>query len=578
MQTDNNYFEADDKSLEDVLFLSQRRFRIPRYQRPYTWEDEQISQFWEDLALSEEPFFLGSFIFNVEQEKTEGFVDIIDGQQRLITVTVFSAVLRDIAKELDSEIASFFHRNDIVFEDRRTKRQITRIQPADTLAGFFKNQIENFDGCILNSQPETQEEERIKKAYEFFREKVLCEIKRFPKREAQLEQLNKFRTKLCELLVINVEIKREEDAYEIFEATNARGMELSVADLLKNLIFKKLPPGENKDFAKEVWQDIVNNVESSDLRKFIRYFWMSKYAFVSEKRLYRKIKDEITDWQGLVENLYSDSTWFKALVEGDEAAFQDLKHGYKIYEAVFALRLMGVSQCYVLLLSILRNFDRLGTDPTRIFQLIEKFSFQYFVICKLSPNKVEKIYSKNAIKLEKICNESAKNKIAGEIQSLFSHLENELREIAPSRSLFLEKFNSLSYKNSEDGRCLVKYVLSKLNRHFDKTGEQKVDFNTVDVEHILPQKPHKDWKLTKKEIKPYVNKLGNLTLLWKPINGKAQNFVISKKIAEFEKSKLPITERLVEFLKTNGEKWGEAEIDQRQKDLSEISFKSIWAI
>jgi hypothetical protein len=188
---------------------------------------------------------------------------------------------------------------------------------------------------------------------------------------------------------------------------------------------------------------------------------------------------------------------------------------------------------------------------------------------------VEKIYSKYAIELQQICDENHKSK-SGRIQSLFARLEKDLKEKAPTEVVFKDRFKSLAYKNSEEGRRLIKYVLAKINRHFDQTGEQKIDFNAVDCEHILPQRPDKEWKLSKKDIKPYVHRLGNLTLLWKPINGKVQNFIIPKKIVFLAESKLPITQKLVEQLKAIGETWNEAEINRRHEDFAEIAFKQIW--
>src|ERR1700690_4162935 len=110
-------FEADDKPLSDILFETRRKYRIPRYQRPYAWGAEEITEFWEDLITNQEPYFLGSFIFNTEKEQEDGYVDIIDGQQRLLTITILMAVIRDIAKEIDIKNADLFQRQDIAIED-----------------------------------------------------------------------------------------------------------------------------------------------------------------------------------------------------------------------------------------------------------------------------------------------------------------------------------------------------------------------------------------------------------------------------------------------------------------------------
>lgn len=571
-------FEAKNKPLGEVLF-SHRKFRVPRYQRPYAWDIEQVSEFWEDLISSEEPYFLGSFIFNTESQNDDGYVDIIDGQQRLLTTTILSAALRDHAKNLDPPKAALYQRQDIAIEDREG-RQAFRILPADTLVSFFSKYIQNPDGDILKSIPKTPEETRVKKIYEYLYEKVAGELRRFEGREGQLDNLEKIRKKIAKLVVISVEIGREEDAYEIFETTNARGLELSVADLLKNLIFKKIEPGDNRDLAKDIWQEITNDIEatSTELKKFIRYFWVSKYAFVTEKKLYREIKNKITDWQGLLNDLWEASSWYDKLLEGEEADFQDLKHGHKIHDAVFALRLMRVSQCYVLLLAILRNYNRLGTDPTRIFQLLERFTFQYSVVCKLPGNRVEKIYSRYATKLEETARGGPSEKVSQKIQSLFSQLEGELKAEAPSENLFKELFQDLSYRNSEEGRRLTKYILSSLDRYFRSTDEHKINFSTVNIEHILPQNPHDEWNLKKKEIKPYVNLLGNLTLLSKKLNSKAQNAPIEKKLPELQKSDLAITKELVSQLGKLNYKWGKSEIQTRQREYADLAYNQIWKL
>lgn len=574
-------FEADDRPLSDIFFETKRKYRVPRYQRPYAWGIEEITEFWDDIISNEEPYFLGSFIFNTELEKEDGFVDIIDGQQRLLTITILMAVIRDLAKDVDPKDSELFQRQDIAIEDWEGRSSF-RIRAAETLENYFTTFIQNNADDILQSKPASDEERRVKANYEFLRDKVSKEIERFQNKGAQIEILKKLRRKLRDLMVINVEISREEDAYDIFETTNARGMELSVSDLLKNLIFKNIKPGEDRDFAKEVWNEITKNIEetNTELKRFIRYFWISKYNFVQEKRLYKEIKKKIaqSEWQSLLQDLWDNSHQFNHLLEGGEADFRELSHGYKIYESVFAIRLMKVSQCYVLLLSILRNYKRLGFDPYRIFQLIEKFTFQYSVVCKLPGNRVEKIYSKYALEIEAAAKNGPNEKVTRKLQSIFSRLEKELKSEAPSETLFMEYFPELSYKSSEESRRLIKYILGKINDFHRETDEYLINFNTVNIEHLLPQNPDQEWNLSKKDIKDYVNKLGNLTLLSHIINSKIQNSIAPKKLPELKKSELAITKKLVKLLDDLDGQWGEEPIIARQKELAEIAYKSIWAI
>ncbi len=237
---------------------------------------------------------------------------------------------------------------------------------------------------------------------------------------------------------------------------------------------------------------------------------------------------------------------------------------------------MGVSQCYVLLLSILRNIQRLGTDPTRIIQLIERFSFKYSVVCKQPTNRVEKLYSKIAIEIEDAATGDIAKQTSAHIQAIFSRLEKALRGMLPPEQLFGECLGDLCYRNSEERRRLLKYILGRVNTHLSKTDEQRIDFNTVNVEHILPQKPHKDWKLKRSEIKGYVNMLGNLTIISKRINSRAQNATLSQKLPELEQSELAINKELVKVLRSVEGEWGEEQIRKRQKALAELAYRHIW--
>ncbi len=307
-------FEARDQNIEKVLFGTEK-FKIPRFQRPYTWTEDNISDFWNDLITNDQPFFIGSLIFNHEPLAETGFIDIIDGQQRLLTITIFIAVLRDIAKTIDKELAKRFQRQDIAIEDRQGNSTY-RLIPGDSAKDFFLTNIQRPEANIKDSKPTTIEEERIKNNYLFLFTKTNEEISKYQDNSSKVKLLNDLRSKVSKLVVIYVQIESEEDAYEIFETTNARGVDLSIADLLKNLIFKKMPEQETRDIAKDAWNDICNNVESTntELKKFLRYYWISKFSFVPEKKLFREIKNKITKWEDFLNSIWTNSELYNSLL------------------------------------------------------------------------------------------------------------------------------------------------------------------------------------------------------------------------------------------------------------------------
>ncbi len=570
----NTKFKAQEKLVGEILFGSFYKFRIPRYQRPYAWSNDQISDFWNDLISEDNFFFIGTFIFNNEPLSKTGYIDIIDGQQRILSITIFIAVLRDILDKIDSESAKRYHRQDIAIEDRDGNESF-RILCGDSTQDYFKKHIQQVGGDILNSSPKVKEHSLIKINYEFLYKKVNDELRKYEHKKDKISYLNKLRNKVYGLQAIHIQIESEDEAYEIFETTNARGIDLTIADLLKNLIFQSIKSDGNKDIAKDLWQDIVENIQETDseMKRFIRYFWISKYAFITEKKIFKAIKGEVTNWDKFLKDLYQGAEMFNKLLVPDKNDWKDINNGDRIYKALFSISLMGVSQCYVLFLSILRNLDKLKTDPTRVFELIEKFTFQYSTVCRLPTNGPEKIYSKYALKIEKAIAEKSDKRVGGEIQSIFSSLENELKSMKPSSEIFNEFFEELEYKNSEKSRVLIKYILHKINKFYQKTKEQDIDFDEVNIEHILPQKPVKGSSLKIKDIKHYVNRLGNLTLVDKRINSKVGNKLVKDKASGYKESSLAINQELIKELKGCNYNWDEKIIDKRQKGFAELLYK-----
>jgi uncharacterized protein with ParB-like and HNH nuclease domain len=567
-------FQASDKKVSEVLFSGTQRFRIPRYQRPYSWGDDQLNEFWNDLKTEKETYFLGGFIFNYESEK-ENYIDVIDGQQRILTITIFVAVLRDVCKRLNKDRSEAIQRNAIAFEDSYSMTQTYRVEVGDSTKDYFEKYIQSNKNDIYQNFGNTKEEKRIYKAYEFFLEKISKEIESKNDKDSKIEWINTIRKKLDDLTVIRIKITSEEDAYEIFETTNARGVDLSVSDLLKNVILKHIKK-EQKEKAKETWENITKNIENSntELKKFIRYYWLSKHKFVTDKKLFKAIKNKTAgdEWQDLLIELEEDSNnWFK-ISEVNESDFADIKWGQEIYRSIKALRLMQVGQCNVFLLSVLRNIDKINTSPVLVIKFIESFTFQYSAICKLPGNKVEKLYSKYAAKVDQIVKNAHPNKISGKVNQCFDQMLNELKDLLPEKTYFLDNFAKLSYKK----KGIPGYVLAKINENMQKTNEYLVDFNNVNIEHILPQKPAK-WGLDQSQVKPYVHLIGNLTLLDESYNRTIGNEPLSVKLDHLRESQLEITKDFINRL-SDDNTWSENEIRQRQTRFGELAYEVIWKI
>ncbi|MEK7128793.1 MAG: DUF262 domain-containing HNH endonuclease family protein [Patescibacteria group bacterium] len=571
-------FDAEDKSLSDIL-NGKEKYKIPRYQRPYSWTVDEVSDLWNDLK-EEESVFLGSFVFNYEKYDEDGFVEVIDGQQRLITLTILMAVLRDVYKELGESRKSNKTQEIIAHTHPVTLIEDYRLKCGDTLNKFFNENIQKENSDILSVNPKKKEEKTIKENYKFLKEKIKDEIKQFSDKSKKIQYVDDLKQRIFDFKIIWIKIENDEDAYSIFETVNARGADLTAADLLKNYLFGKLPKKEDGiDVAKETWLTIENNVESAkgplNVSKFIRYFWLSKYSFVSEKKLYKEIKRNINDPNTFLTDVLSASEYYYKITSDSVGIndwvddFDEKKIAQRIIETLSGLRVMGITQCYSLLFCLLLNRAKINFDFSDIFKVIEKYHFAYSAICKLPGNVVERLYFNTSKEIHEALKIADNEKRTKNIQRALSNFKNKLEY--PDRNFFIEKFMEIEYKNYP----LVIYVLSNIERALGKVEEKTINFTKVNIEHVLPQDPTM-WKLTKEDVKDYVNKLGNLTLIAKKINGPMGNKKLKAKAELFKDSDLNINKKLLEKFEELKYKWSEKEINGRQRELAEFAYDVVW--
>ena len=180
-------FEANDQSIEDALFQNYI-YKIPRYQRPYAWTEDEISELWNDIQDENGSIFIGSFIFNQGTLETDGYLEVVDGQQRILTVTILIAAIRDLVQLIDPGLARFYHTRKIVVEGDYQKWS-PRIICGDSTRPYFEKYIQSTDEVIQQSIPSTDEEKLIKNNYLFFKNKVSSELEKFESAEKKIDYI-----------------------------------------------------------------------------------------------------------------------------------------------------------------------------------------------------------------------------------------------------------------------------------------------------------------------------------------------------------------------------------------------------
>lgn len=328
--------------------------------------------------------------------------------------------------------------------------------------------------------------------------------------------------------------------------------------------------------AKAKWKKIEDNIVDSgvDLPKFIRHHWLSKYSFIGEKALFKNVKREISDFSDFLDELVLSSELYKKIMAGKKDDWMDVDHGAKIYESISGIRAMNVVSCNSLLLCLLRNEKRINMNLSSYIKTMEEFTFVYSGICKLQANRLEKIYAKYAIGIERQIKDSGGKHVQRNVQRELSEMIEEFKELKPSKNIFDENFREVYYRSSEKSRVFIKYILSNINRHF---ASSELDYENISIEHIMPQKPSSDWGLSRSDIKEYVDVLGNLTLIDRSYNSEAGNKSIKDKAKIFAKSQIKITKEIADLLSENGYKWTKNEIESRLKGLTDVAYNEVWA-
>ena len=297
------------------LFSVKKKYIVPRFQREYSWEKEQINSFWDDILENinvvngdciNTEYFIGALVLIGEDKSFE--MQIVDGQQRLTTITILLSALIEKFKELGKEnLARAIYDNFLEGKDDESKPYFKLIN--ETPKPLFQNNIQNF---IKKSDQVTTEEERtLQDAYNEFLKKLNKEIisaKKFDTlnsendEEKYVKVLTSIREQVVKYLkVIYITVREEEEAYTIFETLNARGMNLSAVDLVKNELFKSLPNIHPDDDAKTKWKRLrallLSRKDKINIDTFFRHFWLSNYSFTREGKIYKNFKCQAPiDW------------------------------------------------------------------------------------------------------------------------------------------------------------------------------------------------------------------------------------------------------------------------------------------
>lgn len=562
--------ESKDTDVESLLDGS--FFHIPRFQRPYSWDDENINDFWEDLINNKgDDYFIGSMVV---YKKAKQFFGVVDGQQRLTTITILLCVLRDALSELDQEdMAKGLHQL-IERKDRDNKNEF--VLKTETSFPYFQEHIQNFGKPDLDVKI-LAEEQNLKRAHNIFKHLVNqtldavnqdATIPEAEKKKEKVSKLKEVRDTVLNLNIIFVVLDNEDDAYLIFETLNTRGKDLALSDLVKNHFTKHLKAKGPVDNAKLKWEQILETIHNSsaDLSTdmFIYHFWASRYDAVPLKKIFPVLKKKISkdNAKDSLDNLVSDVKLYRSIYE---PSYGWEKNEIEASRSLAAMQLFKVSQQTPATLSLVRAYKNGVIKYSKLrdaLSAIEKFHFLFTAITSSrSSGGISAMYSSFARKLFE-----AKN--SQEAATEISNLVEKLRTRRPTWDEFKVAFRAVAYTNTNSKqRNFVRYILRKISEHnaYKYTGS----YEELTIEHIQPQSLFDDGDWDEWS----VGQIGNLMFLDEKVNGKLGVKAPKDKIAYLLEQGYMVPDELKGI-----EEWTYEMSLERTDKLAELSYKTIWSI
>lgn len=541
---------------------------VPDYQREYVWTDKEVHQLLEDIdeqidAGVIREYFIGTVLVSPTAQKNH--YEVIDGQQRLTTFFLLLCALKHLFQgEPQRQTVSGLISTSYTDGDGETRTSL-KLEPRYENAGEVISRLVELDsdpqivraGIQSSGIASFGSLENLVNAY--------STLYRYLKDNYDTPtKLKKYWGYLANNVVF-IQISTDvSSALKIFETINERGVGLNPMDLLKNLLFKQVRQ-EQFTKLKDEWKKITKPLEKGKEKplRFLRYFLMANYTIKNERGDAVVREDEIYDWFVNKDNIilcdYTNKPFeFVSKVIRNVEHYLAFANGMgndgKPNLAMDSLkRLSGgaFSLHYVLLLAA-ANFPKPLFD--HFVTQLESFLF-YYIFTKTPTKDLERNFSHWSDELRIIAENS--DSIEQKIQLNAFIADRFEKNMASKSQELLDALKRFTLHSMQQYR--TRYLLARLTQHIEmafkglKTPDSLIPFTNLEIEHILPNKPEEElynqWVSENPGVlyEDYKNKLGNLTLLEKPINIVAGNdFYVIKK-AEYSKSGNYLTRSIVEL-------------------------------
>lgn len=572
-----------DKTIKSLL-ISGSQFIIPRFQREYSWDKKNYEEFIDDMLnclsikdnkLIPDNYFLGTMLFigdYSEANDIDSNIYVVDGQQRITTITILFSALSDRFLEIGEDVLS-----KQVFRYIMTKNDDgddIRILESKTHYPYFSFYIQDREKADI--QPtSTEEEEVIKESFIYLYNKLDEKNLRVYLKKTlgsdkvdQLEYteiLKTIRDQVLGTTFISISTPDKKNANMIFEILNAKGKRLSHVDLIKNKIFEVIDEQGSADYAEVKWNAVkkilISRSESVGLATYYRHFWISTYKKSSANKLYDDFIKVITPksrdrYKKFLVEIEDNANNYVKILNPRREDYENKKECFWLVQSLnILMNYFNIVQVRIALLALFKVKENNLISSKKLKETIlylESFHFAYNAVVSGGSNRFETIYTKFAIEIRKCENKSDVNTLIDNI------LIAPLDKLFPDFEQFSNKFIQLTFsKKDNPSNVKTKYAIQKLNSFYQK---EDVFSDLGSIEHIVSE------STGEKSLN-----IGNLILLELKLNNEADDLTYTSKKEIYLKSSY---NWINEFTKNNDD-WTIDKIESRAKDLSKEYYTNI---
>ena len=538
-------------------------YHVPIFQRDYSWTSENWTDLWEDIVISVEngtDHYMGAVV--VQQMGEKNF-RVIDGQQRLTTLSILAlAVIKNIQGLVENGIdpsgneerIKELRRSFLGQRDPGSLLYSSKLTLNENNDSFYQSRLLQLQQPV-NEKTLPDSDKLMWQAFSYF----YLTVKKYFKEPTGIGLANFLNKSIGDrLMFIKIEVEDEMSAYTLFETLNYRGVDLTVTDLLKNYLFSLLSQADVR-VAKDIWRKIANAIGLEKFPSFLRHYWMSRNPSVRQDRLFNIIRSNIKTNQhvfDLLRKLECSAALYDALQDpfspewkGDKDRFNRIRE----------LKLFGVNQQLPLLMVAKEHFTTDEYD--KLLWLIAVIAFRYSVVGGRQPNVMEEMYNEVCLKIH--------NQTVTSSHQVYTLLKS----LYVPDTDFKNDFATLQvYSNGRDKK-LARYILFQLENLLMQGGDRDYEYDAATIEHILPENAPAAWDQQFPPITQdnYTYRLGNYTLLEDHLNRECEVKLMAEKHAAYQKSQYEMSRK--NFV---GD-WSQGALELRQQEMAKWA-SSIWRV